>query len=312
MATLLFLQARGRVTAAEVAAELEVSVKTARRDLEALSIAGIPVYSQPGRGGGWALVGGARTDLSGLTATEARTLFLVAGPSSAVTPEAKAALRKLVRALPETFRAEAEKAASAIVLDPARWGGRAPATPPHLAALQRAVIEGVQVRLGYTDAQGASSERVVHPLGLVSKGTTWYLVADTDAGRRTFRVWRVQSVELTDEPAVRPPDFDLQRAWEEIVATLDERRGLRHVAALADPGLVRWLRAHFGTRLRVGDTADDGRVHVDIGFPATYDDPGRELCGYTDGLEVLHPPEVRERLAEMGRALVGRYTATAP
>ena len=86
VATLLFLQARGRVTAAEVATELEVSVKTARRDLEALSIAGIPVYSQPGRGGGWALVGGARTDLSGLTAAEARTLFLVAGPSSAASP----------------------------------------------------------------------------------------------------------------------------------------------------------------------------------------------------------------------------------
>src|SRR4051812_35497696 len=218
VATLLFLQARGRVTAAEVAAELEVSVKTARRDLDALSIAGIPVYAQPGRGGGWALVGGGRTDLSGLTAAEARTLFLVAGPSSAVTPQAKAALRKLVRALPETFRAEAEKAASAIVLDPAGWGGTAPLTPPHLEALQQAVIEGRQVRLGYTDARGAVSERLVHPLGLVSKGTTWYLVADTDGGRRTFRVWRVSSVALTDEPAVRPADFDLQTAWNDIVA----------------------------------------------------------------------------------------------
>ena len=134
-------------------------MRTARRDLEALSIAGIPVYSQPGRGGGWSLVGGARTDLSGLTAAEARTLFLVAGPSSAVTPEAKAALRKLVQALPETFRAEAEKAASAIVLDPARWGGKAPTPPPHLDVLQQAVVQQVQVRLGYTDRGGAASER---------------------------------------------------------------------------------------------------------------------------------------------------------
>src|SRR4051794_1621424 len=207
VATLLFLQSRGRVTAGEVAAELEVSVKTARRDLEALSIAGIPVYSQPGRNGGWALVGGARTDLSGLTAAEARTLFLVAGPSSAVTPEAKAALRKLVQALPETFRAEAEKAAAAIVLDPAMWGRSAPPPPPHLEALQQAVVQGVQVVLGYRDREGNVSERTAHPLGLVSKGSTWYLIADTAAGMRTFRVWRVQSVELTDEPAVRPPDF---------------------------------------------------------------------------------------------------------
>jgi len=307
VATLLFLQSRGRVTAAEVAEELEVSVKTARRDLEALSIAGIPVYSQPGRGGGWALVGGARTDLSGLTAAEARTLFLVAGPSSAITPQAKAALRKLVRALPETFRAEAEKAASAIVLDPAGWGGAAPSTPPHLEALQQAVIEGVQVRLGYTDAKGAVTERIVHPLGLVSKGTTWYLVADTAAGRRTFRVWRVRSVELTDEPAERPADFDLQRAWQEIVTTLDERRGLRHVSALADPDLVRWLRVHFGTRLTVGDAADDGRVRVDIGFPPTHDDPARELSGFGEGLEVLTPPDVRGRMAELGRVLVARH-----
>ena len=306
VATLLFLQARGRVTAAEVAAELEVSVKTARRDLEALSIAGIPVYSQAGRGGGWALVGGARTDLSGLTAAEARTLFLVAGPSSAVTPAAKAALRKLVRALPETFRAEAEMAASAIVLDPSRWGGKAPSPPPHLEALQQAVIEGVQIRLGYTDARGSVTERVVHPLGLVSKGTTWYLVGDTDAGRRTFRVWRVRSVELTDEPAVRPRDFDLQRAWDEIVATLDERRVLRHVNALADPEAIKWLRAQFGTRVTFGETDAQGRVHVDIAFPATHEDPARELAAYADSLEVLDP-DVRGRMAEFGRMLATRH-----
>jgi predicted DNA-binding transcriptional regulator YafY len=311
VATLLLLQARGRVTAAEVAADLEVSVKTARRDLEALALAGIPVYSQPGRGGGWELVGGARTDLSGLTAAEARTLFLLAGPSSAVTPEAKAALRKLVQALPETFRAEAEKAASAIVLDPAGWGNRKPSTPPHLGVLQQAVIDGVQVRLGYTDAGGASTERTVHPLGLVAKGSTWYLVADTTAGRRTFRVWRVQSVELTGEPAVRPPDFDLSRAWEEIVATLDERRGLRLVAARADPDIVRWLRVQFGTRLTIGPEEGD-RVRVDIGFPPSHDDPARELCGYAAALEVLDPPEVRDRLAEIGNALVSTYGQDSP
>src|ERR1700722_17358132 len=100
VATLLYLQSRGRVTARGGPARLEGAVPTARRDLEALSIAGIPVYSQAGRGGGWSLIGGARTDLSGLTAAEARALFLVAGPGAA-TPDVKAALRKLVRALPE-------------------------------------------------------------------------------------------------------------------------------------------------------------------------------------------------------------------
>jgi predicted DNA-binding transcriptional regulator YafY len=308
VATLLFLQSRGRVTATEVAEELEVSIRTARRDLEALSIAGIPVYSQAGRGGGWSLIGGARTDLSGLTAAEARTLFLIAGPSSAVTPEAKAALRKLVQALPETFRAEAEKAAAAIVLDPARWGDTAPPPPPHLEALQQAVVQGVQVRLRYSDRTRALSERTVHPLGLVAKGNVWYLVADTEAGMRTFRVWRVQSVELTDEPVSRPPGFDLAETWQGVVAKMDERRAAMRVSALADPGIVGWMRGHFGTRLTTGEVTADGRVAIELGFGAT-EHAAAEIAGYSWGLEVTDPPEVRDQLAAIGARLVERYAA---
>ncbi len=306
MATLLFLQSRGRVTATEVAEELEVSIRTARRDLEALSIAGIPVYSQAGRGGGWSLVGGARTDLSGLTAAEARTLFLVAGPSSAVTPEAKAALRKLVQALPETFRAEAEKAAAAIVLDPARWGDTAPPPPPHLEALQQAVVKGVQVRLGYSDRNRSISERVVHPLGLVAKGSVWYLVADTEAGIRTFRLWRIRSVDLTDEPAHRPTGFDLAETWRGIVARMDEQRSSQRVRALADPPIIGWLRGHFGKRLSVGNAEPDGRICIEIGFGAAHN-AAVELAGYGSGLEVLEPDEVRHQLAVIGARLVDRY-----
>src|SRR6266480_1514952 len=113
VAILLMLQSRGQVTAAEVADELEISERTARRDLEALGMAGMPIYSRQGRNGGWQLAGGGRTDLSGLKAAEARALFLVAGPSSSATPQVRAALRKLVRALPESFRVRAEAAAAA-------------------------------------------------------------------------------------------------------------------------------------------------------------------------------------------------------
>jgi predicted DNA-binding transcriptional regulator YafY len=130
VAILLMLQRREQVTAAEVAKELEVSERTARRDLDALAMSGIPVYSIQGRGGGWRLLGGARTDLSGLTASEARDLYLVAGPASTATPAVKSALRKLVRALPEPFRAQAEAAASSLVLDPRQWGSTRIAQPP--------------------------------------------------------------------------------------------------------------------------------------------------------------------------------------
>ena len=169
VAVLLFLQARGRVTAAEVAEELEVSERTARRDLDALAMAGIPVYSQPGRGGGWSLLGGARTDLSGLTAAEARTLFLVAGPSASATPQVKAALRKLVRALPEPFRAEAEAAASAVVHRPASWDQhpRRRARPPRGVAARGG--RGRQIRIVYAGRNRPETERTVHPLGLVSR-----------------------------------------------------------------------------------------------------------------------------------------------
>ena len=129
IAILLLLQQRERITASEVARELEVSERTARRDLEALSSAGVPVYAMPGRGGGWRLLGGARTDLSGLTAGEARALFLVAGPASTATPTVKAALRKLLRALPEPFREQAEAAATALVVDPRQWGSGQPEPP---------------------------------------------------------------------------------------------------------------------------------------------------------------------------------------
>jgi len=136
---LLLMQSRGRVTAAQAAAVLEVSVPTARRDLEALALAGVPVYAQPGRGGGWSLVGGARTDLTGLSADEVSALFLVAGPGATASPAVRSALRKLVRAVPATFRSDAEAAAGAVLVDPRRWGAGPVARPPHLDDLERAV-----------------------------------------------------------------------------------------------------------------------------------------------------------------------------
>src|SRR4051812_16679403 len=128
------LQTRGQVTAAQVAAELEISERTARRDLDSLGVAGLPVYSMQGRNGGWRLAGDGRTDLTGLTTAEAQALFLVAGPR-ATTPELRAALRKLVRALPEPLRGRAEAASAAGVRANTGWtgggGGRPTAAAPH-------------------------------------------------------------------------------------------------------------------------------------------------------------------------------------
>jgi predicted DNA-binding transcriptional regulator YafY len=313
VAMLLVLQARGRVTATELATELEVSVKTARRDLEALAIAGIPVYSQPGCNGGWQLIGGARTDLSGLTEAEAKTLFMVAGPASTATPEAKAALRKLVRALPETFRADAAAAANSMVLDPASWGTEVTTRPAFLDGLRRAVVAGVQVRLGYADRTRTETSRVVHPLGLVEKGSTWYLVADTENGLRTFRVNRVRSVELTGERVVRPPDFDLAEAWREIVDTVEQKRAVVKAVVRLDRRGYDGLRGGFGPTTRIiAEVPPDGsgvaKVDVEVASASAWL-IAQNLAGWADYVEVLSPPEVRDRLADIGRALTARYAS---
>src|SRR4051795_13548848 len=325
VATLLLLQSRKRVTAADVAAELEVSGGTARRGRVALSAAGIPVFPQPGRGGGWELVGGARTDLSGLTADEARTLFMVAGPEAAATPELKAALRKLVRALPEPFRASAEQAASSVVVDPDAWGrnrrarrppqvapvpggGRTPRAggPPMLDALQSAVASGRQVELDYADRTGRPSSRVVSPLGLAQKGTVWYLVANTDAGQRTFRVGRVTAVQALDAPVARPDNFDLEAAWAQIVANVDELRSPHRIEALADADVVHILHWMFDRQLQVGEAKPDGRVAVTIGCQSV-ERCAAEIAGLGARLEVTGPPEARSHLARLAEDLAAIY-----
>ncbi|WP_280238878.1 helix-turn-helix transcriptional regulator [Nocardia abscessus] len=306
VAILLMMQTRGRVTAAQVATELETSVATARRDLEALSAAGVPVYPQPGRGGGWSLVGGARTDLSGLTAGEARALFLLAGPSAGAVPEARSALRKLVRALPQTFRGDAQAAADAVVIDPARWGATDRELPPVVALLQRAVVQRNKVRLRYANRTGERSERLVDPWGLVDKDAVWYLVAGTERGRRTFRVDRISEASLTGEPAHRPDDFDLAAAWAQVVEEMEQRRATTAATVLISERLLPILRDQQGRNCVVDGPAADGRIRVRVTAPTAWM-LAQQLAGWGGSIEVLGPPEVRTELARLGAELLERY-----
>jgi predicted DNA-binding transcriptional regulator YafY len=309
VAAVLLLQARGRVTAAELADELEVSVATARRDLEALSGAGIPVYPQPGRGGGWSLLGGARTDLSGLTSGEAQALFALLGPAANTVPEARSALRKLVRALPDTFRPDAEAAARAVVVDRAGWGKPTPDRPALVAPLQDAVVRSRKVRLTYAgraSGDGQPSERLVDPWGLVDKGGLWYLVAGTEKGRRTFRLDRVVSAEVTDLPADRPPDVELAEAWAQVVDQVEQARSGYTATLVADAWLVRGLRLSFGSYLEVVGDEPDGRVRATVAAQSTTA-VAEQLAGWATLVEVVGPPEVITELARLGRVLVDRY-----
>ena len=306
VATLLLMQARGRVTAAEVAAKLEVSVATARRDLEALSAAGVPVYPQPGRGGGWSLVGGARTDLTGLTSTEARALFLLAGPAASVAPQVRSALRKLVRALPDTFRADAQAAADAVVVDSTRWGDRNRVRPELVDALQDAVVRRRKVSLEYENRTHHRTRRVVDPWGLVDKDDVWYLVAGTEKGQRTFRVDRIGEMTVTDAVAERPADFDLSREWERVVDEVEQRRSLLSATVLISARLVAVLRDRFGRHCEPLETRDDGRVRVRVAAPTAVS-IAQELAGWGALVEVLEPDSVKAELARLGSELMERY-----
>jgi predicted DNA-binding transcriptional regulator YafY len=311
IAVLLLLQTRGRVTVAEVGRELEVSSRTARRDLEALGMAGVPVYSTAGRGGGWSLVGGARTDLSGLTVDEARALFLAAGPATDGTPGVQAALRKLLAALPAPLRKGAEAASSAVVVDPATWGRTPPPEPQHLGVLRQALLDARQVVLDYTARTGPPSSRTVSPLGLVTKSGVWYLVAGTAAGVRTFRVGRVTGVTPLDAAVVRPEGFDLAAAWEESSAAVEARRGQARVSGLADPSLVSLLRVRLGSRLTVGAAHPEGRVEVEVAGPSV-DMLVSELAGYAARLLVVDPPEARAMMAAVAAELRALYGEPGP
>ena len=306
MAVLLLMQARGRVTAAQVAEELEISVATARRDLEALSTAGIPVYPQAGRNGGWQLVGGARTDLSGLTATEAQALFLLVGPAASIAPDAKAALRKLVRALPDTFREHAQAAAEAVVIDPARWGEHVKERPELVRRLQDAVVRRLRVRLLYQGRGREESERLVDPLGLVDKDDIWYLIAQTGKGQRTFRVERVVSAELTEDSFERPADFDLSAAWSEIVDRMEERRSGLTATVLMDERFVWVMQDRLGRNCEVdGLEGDQVRLRITAPTPLMI---AQHLAGWGGSIDVVDPPSVQAELARLGRELADRYS----
>jgi len=319
VAIVLLLQTHGQMTAGDLAERLEASERTIRRDLDALSGAGVPVYAQRGRGGGWALLGGHRIDLSGLTTEEAQALFLVAGPQAlaglGVGPGVKSALRKLLAALPAPLRESAEAANAAVHIDATRWGRSEEQQPRYLDPLRRAVVAGVQVDLAYTKpGQQEPTRRRIHPYGLVSKAGVWYLLAGSEAGLRTFRVSRVRGVTATEEAVERPEDFDLAQAWEEVRTNLPGRYGGLAVDISAEPGVGRMLAAALAGWARIEPVAgeqQEGRER----YTATFPNPSAaaaELARFGGRVEVMSPPVVRAELARLGEELVAAYAGVRP
>lgn len=314
LATLLLLQAHGRLPARAVAERLEVSERTVHRDMEALSMAGVPVYAERGRRGGWVLDEAYRTDLTGLTEAELRSL-VVATQRGALADlglgaAAERAVLKLLAALPETQRRDAEAARSYLHVDPSGWR-RPDEAATALPTLDLALRTGRRIVLTYERATDRTVvERTVDPLGLVAKGSVWYLVASADGDQRTYRVSRIQAVDVLDEPAVRPADFDLPRAWAQGQAEF--RAALPSTVAVIRYAPSVMPRVRLGWRFaRVESEAPpDADGWVTCRIRADSIEVAVECAlGFGADAEVLEPAELRERVTAGAAAVVARDAA---
>ncbi|NUV99911.1 YafY family protein [Streptomyces sp. CAI 127] len=313
---LLLLQNRGRMTAHELAVELEVSVRTVYRDVEALGAAGIPVYGDAGHGGGYSLLDGYRTRLTGLTTDEARAVFLAGLPGPAADlglgEVLAGAQLKLRAALPDGLREQAVRVQERFHLDAPGWYGNADETP-HLTAVAVAVWNRYAIRVRYRRWKAPTDvERRLEPYGLVLKAGRWYLVAAADGGSpRTYRVDQVLELRALDEPFEPPAAFDLAAYWREHLAGFHTRlRTGVAVVRLSPRGIAR-VRERLG---QVTDRAvtETGTAEADGWTRATVpieslDHAHTEFLKLAADLEVVEPAELRDRLAATARELAALY-----
>ncbi|RSS76648.1 YafY family protein [Streptomyces sp. WAC06614] len=318
LSILLLLQNRGRMTAPELAAELEVSVRTVYRDVDALGSAGVPVTADRGPAGGFRLMDGYRTRLTGLTDAEAGSLFLVGAPGPAAElglgAELATARLKLQAALPDGLAQRSRLVQERFHLDAPAWFRDADPVP-HLAAVARAVWAAEAVRVAYRRWNGALRHRELHPLGLVLKGGIWYLAAGAEGAVRTYRVSRLLTVEATGACFERPAGFDLAAYWTEQSRRLEDEL-LRGTARLRlSPRGQRLLPMQFGAAgnralEEAGEPDRDGWVEVSLAVETEAVAVG-DLLRLGVEAEVLGPPSLRAAVGRAVAVLAGRYAQPA-
>ena len=316
LSILILLQLRGRLTAEALAAEFEVSLRTIYRDIDQLSAAGVPVYADRGPGGGFALLEGYRTKLTGLTAQEAEALSFAGLPGPAADlglGEALSAARlKLLAAMPAGLGESAGRMGERFHLDPTDWYHRAVA-PPYLGSVAQAVWSGHRLRLRY-ESWSATVQRVVNPLGLVLKAGEWYLVADVSGARRTYRIAKILELELLEERFERPKDFDLAAHWQRELrrfeASLRREEAVLRVSSAAIPALRR-LGADIAEAVLAAMPGAAGWRQAKV--PIEGIGPAASLIlGFGRDIEVVSPPALRRKLAEAASEVAALYRAKRP
>ncbi|AZG46032.1 helix-turn-helix transcriptional regulator [Gordonia insulae] len=299
LSVLMLLRSKGQMTATELAVELEVSERTILRDIEALSLSGVPVYSERGRNGGFALVSGYRTDLSGLTLPEA--IALLSGGGRIDSAAAASAKRKLAASLPEMHRGGVAEASQRILVRPEGFV-RPPQQLEALAPVQQAVVEGSRVRLRYERRGGGPpNARVLDPIGLIVAGDTWYLVAYSEGVERMYRVSRMSEVVVLDDPAQRESVVDLEEVWQRHRDAF--RSSFEPVDVVIDCAATDVEKVSaFAEVLRSVGTGTG--VRVDLRF-ADRNHATRVLwAGYLESMfDIVEPESLREQLHDRIRAV---------
>jgi len=288
LSILLQLQLHGRMTTRDLAKRLEVNARTIHRDMTALGAAGVPVFAERGARGGWRLMDGYRANLTGLTDSELQALFVT-------RPE------KLLADLHLILPKKAQLARGRIYIDITGWN-RSNEPVPHLPTLQDAVWRDRRLRILYGD-DDCPSERVLDPLGLVAKGSIWYLVARVGEDIRSYRVSRVREAKVLDETFVRP-QLDLEEFWKNSAARFKER--LPRFEVVVRTSALPWLR----TMMRYGgiDSIDGDIVHLHFDAPEV---AKTVLLGLADQVEILEPDSLREAVVESARNIVNRSKSSA-
>ncbi len=306
LSMLLLLQARGRVTAQALADELEVSVRTVYRDADDLSAAGVPIYAERGAGGGFALLDGYRTRLTGMTSDEVETLSIAGLKSAAMelglADRLQAAQLKLMAALPAAGP-DNSRIGARLHVDPIEWFHR-PRPVPDLPIIARAVWEQRRLTMLYTGRREPRA-REVEPLGLVLKTGDWYLVARSAGGIRTYKAGNVAEARVLEERFERPAGFDLAAEWSRTVdrfetSLLTDLARLRVTAEGA--ARLRRLGAAAVAAASFGPVGEDGWCEVTLPVEPT-DTTADQLLSLAGHVEVLEPLELRTRLRELALAV---------
>jgi predicted DNA-binding transcriptional regulator YafY len=310
MSVLLLLQARGQVTERELAEQLEVSQRTIHRDLESLSAARIPVSAIRGAQGGWQLEKGWRTHVPGLDESEIQAL-LMAQPRGLGNPRlaaaAQSALTKLMAAMPEPMKAQAAHLQQRLHVDPTGWRDTGEDLSM-LAAVQDAVSRDRKLTFDYTKPDGEQSSRTVDPLGLVSKGLTWYLVARTAKGMRTFRVSRMKRVAVLAVGFERPARFDLVEHWRASTAELGLKRASYRTILSLTSDAARSVQAWCVTKaVSPGDAGRKGHAGKAV-LRVDFDNEGQAqfiVLGLGSRASVLEPESLRQWVEAEAREVAG-------